>query len=218
MPARRKPVTRPPENLGKDREHGSSRAAFRKLTRDDRDAFERHLPRLDPEDRRLRFWAAVRGSVISDYFDRLDWHAALLIGAFGDGDLRGVGKLLRVRTIPNLLAEVALSVEGPWQNEGIGTELMRRVLNGAYNRYIDRVCMVCLAENKNMQSISRKFEANLIHQLGEVEGRIWSAWPSYLSLMEEASHDGHAFWNAVFDPAMVTKGGALPWLGVEAKE
>ncbi len=178
--------------------------AFRKLTIADRFAFEEHLLRLDPNDRRLRFWGGVRDEAVRDYCARLDWTAAVIMGAFVDGGLRGVGELVRVRVVPQMAAEIALSVEGSWQNAGVGTELLRRVLILARNRYIDRVYMLCLAENKKMQKIAGKFDANLTYQEGEVEGRIWPAWPSVFSVMEEASQDGHAMLNAIFDPATVS--------------
>ena len=127
----------------------------------------------------------------------------MVVGAFVDGELRGVGELVRVRMVPRLMAEVAFSVEGPWQNAGVGTELLRRVLTVARNRCIDRVYMLCLAENRKMQKIARKFEAVLSFEEGEVEARILPAWPSYFSLMEEAVEDSKAWFPLVFDPGSI---------------
>ncbi len=122
----------------------------------------------------------------------------MIVGAFVDGVLRGVGELVRVSAWPKSSAEIALSVEAPFQNDGIGTELLRRILNIARNRYIDRVCMLCLNDNIKMQKIARKFEADLTRAPGETEGRISPLWPSYLSIFEEAAGDSETFFNAVF--------------------
>lgn len=183
---------------------------YRKLQAADQAAMEAHLLRLEPHDRYLRFWGGAKDEVITAYCKRLDWSATVVIGVFIDGELRGVGELVRVRLVPHLSAEIALSVEGPWQNAGVGTELLRRVLTVARNRFIDRVYMLCLSENKKMQKIARKFDANLTFHDGEVEGRIWPAWPSYLSLAEEAVRDGEAFFNTFFDTGRLWAGLGVP--------
>lgn len=173
---------------------------YRKLTAADTDQLAAHLKRLEPHDRYLRFSGGLTDMAIDDYCARLDWSAAIVVGAFVDGELRGVGELVRVRVVPRILAEVAFSVEGPWQNAGVGTELLRRVLTVARNRCIDRVFMMCLADNKKMQKVARKFEAVLSFEEGEVEARILPAWPSYFSLMEEAVEDGKALFPSIFEP------------------
>ncbi|PIW27824.1 MAG: N-acetyltransferase [Rhodospirillales bacterium CG15_BIG_FIL_POST_REV_8_21_14_020_66_15] len=174
---------------------------YRKLTAADTELLAGHLKRLEPHDRHLRFWGGVTEAAIDDYCGRLDWSAAVVVGAFIDGELRGVGELVRVRMVPRIMAEVAFSVEGPWQNAGVGTELLRRVLTIARNRCIDRVYMLCLAENRKMQKVAAKFEAQMSFEAGEVEARILPTWPSYFSLLEEAVEDGKAWFPAIFDPA-----------------
>ncbi len=180
--------------------------SFRKLTAADGDLLAAHLKRLEPHDRHLRFWGGVTDTAIEEYCSRLDWSAAVVVGAFIEGELRGVGELVRVRLMPRVMAEVAFSVEGPWQNAGVGTALLRRVLTIARNRCIDRVYMLCLVENRKMQKIASKFEAELSYDEGEVEARILPAWPSYFSLMEEAVEDGKAWFPAIFDPASLWPG------------
>jgi GNAT superfamily N-acetyltransferase len=180
---------------------GTPQPTFRKLTAADSGLLAGHLKRLEPHDRHLRFWGGVTDVAIDEYCGRLDWSAAVVVGAFIEGELRGVGELVRVRMVPRIMAEVAFSVEGPWQNAGVGTALLRRVLTVARNRCIDRVYMLCLAENRKMQKIASKFEAELSFDEGEVEARILPAWPSYFSLMEEAVEDSRAWFPAIFDPA-----------------
>ena len=174
-------------------------ATFRKLTRDDTQRIQDHFLRLAPTDRKLRFLSSPRDEVINAYCARLDWSSSMLIGAFVDNVLRGIGELVQVTSWPRPSAEIALSVEAAYQNAGIGSELLRRILVLARNRYIDRLSMLCLQENRKMQRIARKFNAELSYNPGEVEGQISSPWPSYMSILEEIVGDGTAFFNAVFN-------------------
>ena len=75
--------------------------------------------------------------------------------------------------------------------------LLRKMLVIARNRFIGRIYMICLLQNRKMQQITRKQVANLTFFEGEVEAQIWPLLPTYLSLIEEASIDGQALWRAV---------------------
>jgi hypothetical protein len=59
--------------------------------------------------------------------------------------------------------------------------------------------MNCLAENRKMQRIAKKFEAELHFDHGEVVGRVLPAMPTYLSLWQEAVEDTNNFVMAVLD-------------------
>ena len=96
-------------------------------------------------------------------------------------------------------AEAAFSVEKPYQDQGVGTELMGRVIRAARNRGIRRLCMSCLAENSKMQAIARKYEAELRFEYGEVIGEIMPEAPNYFSLLAEAVEDRFGYMMAVLD-------------------
>ena len=64
------------------------------------------------------------------------------------------------------------------QDQGIGGELMGRVVRAARNRGIRRLYMSCLAENSKMQAIARKHEADLRFEYGEVIGEIVPQGPT----------------------------------------
>ena len=156
-------------------------------------------------DRTNRFMGAISDDRVRSYCAGLDWSGNVVIGAFIDGDLRGVGELALARRFPRPIAEIALSVEEPWQNLGIGTLLLRHVLTLSRNRYVSRVYMMCLLDNRKMQKIARKFEANLIFEDGGVEGSLWPHWPDYLSVMEEAETDGKTFFHAFAGQKQATR-------------
>jgi GNAT superfamily N-acetyltransferase len=97
----------------------------------------------------------------------------VIYGFLVDGMLRGAAELRLLGHAGD--AEAALSVEKPWQSHGVGTALLERVLLAARNRQVERLHMLCLAENRRMQQLARKFDAALSVEGGSVHGRNESA-------------------------------------------
>ncbi len=173
---------------------------YRRLQSPDTQKIIRHFRRLDPEDLRMRFFGYVHQDVVRKICVERAWNESIVIGAFVSGRLRAIGEMTRCAGPLGLEVEIALSVEARYQNAGIGSELLRRILVSARNRYIQRVHMLCLADNTKMQKVAKKFEAILLFERDHVEGRIWPPVPSYFSLMEEAIDEPFIFFKAVFDP------------------
>lgn len=173
--------------------------AIRKLWPGERENLKNHLLRLNREDRRMRFFGSVSDDFIHTYCDRINWLRSTILGCFVEGELRGVTELMPTGDAWPSPAELALTVEGPFQDRGIGTELLQKVLIMARNRFIGTVYMICLLENKKMQHVARKSGADLVFHEGEVEGKIWPPWPSYLSLVEEVATEGQALFRAAFE-------------------
>lgn len=166
---------------------------FRKLTPADAEEFEAHLLRLDAADRRMRFCSSVSDEVVRDYCAAIDWPKAVVLGCFVGSELRGAAELRLIENTP-LKAEFALTIEAGFQDRGLGTELLRRSLVAARNRCITTVTMICMLENARMQRIARKFDSVLVLEDGEIEGRLRTSWPTYLSLLEEAAGDAQAWF------------------------
>jgi GNAT superfamily N-acetyltransferase len=124
---------------------------------------------------------------------------SLVYGHLVDGALRGAAELRRLGDAWGEEAEAAFSVERPYQDHGVGTDLMGRVVRAARNRNIRRLYMSCLAENARMQAIARNHEAVLRFEYGEVVGEILPAHPDYFSLAAEAAEDRVGFIIAVLD-------------------
>ncbi len=93
-------------------------------------------------------------------------------------------------------AEVAITVEGEFQGRGIGTELLRRLLEIATNRLIKTVNLFCQSDNLPMQKIARKLGAHLHAIDGSIEADIEQSWPNGWSLLREALADGSAMYHA----------------------
>ncbi len=98
-------------------------------------------------------------------------------------------------------AEAAFSVEEAYQEQGIGSELMGRLIRSARNRGVGLLYMSCLADNAKMQAIARKHEADLHIEYGEVVGEIVPQEANYFSLLAEAIDDRMGFMLTVLNLA-----------------
>lgn len=172
---------------------------IRKLWPHEWHRFRDHLLRLDKSSRRLRFAHAVADSFIEDYASRMTDMGALVVGAFVDDEVRAAAELRKFGDTWGREAEAAFSVERPFQDQGLGTELMGRVIRAARNRGVNSLYMSCLAENARMQSIARKHDASLRFEYGEVIGEIIPETPDYFSLVAEAVEDRVGYMMAVLD-------------------
>jgi hypothetical protein len=59
--------------------------------------------------------------------------------------------------------------------------------------------MACLAENRRMQDLARKFDAELTFDFDSVIGEVEAAQPTPLSLLREILADSHSFATAMLD-------------------
>jgi Acetyltransferase (GNAT) family len=99
-----------------------------------------------------------------------------------------------------------LSVERAWQSRGVGSALLERVLLAARNRQINRLHLLCLAENRRMQQLARKFDAELSFQSGSVLGEMKSSQPTPMSMMRELVADSTDLAMAMLDvPSQLAK-------------
>lgn len=172
---------------------------IRKLWPTEIDKFRDHLLRLDKENRRLRFAHFVSDAFIADYANRMADYGSLVFGYLLAGQVRAAAELRKLGDVWGKEAEAAFSVEASFQDQGIGTELMGRVVRAARNRGLRRLYMSCLAENLKMQTIARKHEAELRFEYGEVIGEIMPETPDYFSILAEAAEDRVGFMIAVLE-------------------
>ncbi|MDA7946545.1 MAG: GNAT family N-acetyltransferase [Hyphomicrobiaceae bacterium] len=158
-----------------------------------------HLLKLDGESRRMRFGMAVDDQFIRNYADRLQDLKSIIYGHTVDGEVRAAAELRPLGRSVHGEAEAAFSVEENYQNSGIGTELLGRVIRAARNRSIHRIYMNCLAENRRMQAVARKYDAVLEFDQGDVVGRVAPSSAHYFSIWREAVEDEMGFVMAVLD-------------------
>ena len=172
---------------------------IRKLWPAETAKFRAHLLRLDKDSRRMRFAHGVSDSFIEDYANRMSEMGSIVYAHIEDGEVRAVAELRKLSDVWGQEAEAAFSVEKSHQELGIGSELMGRVIRSARNRGVQRLYLSCLPENNKMQSIARKYEAELKFEYGEVVGQIVPSQPNYFSLIAEAVEDRVGYVLAVLD-------------------
>jgi len=172
---------------------------IRKLWIGEADGYRDHLLRLDPTSRRNRFSGTVSEDFIRNYVTVSICLDAVIHGFFVDGTLRGAAELRPLGAGLPQEAEVAFSIEAPWQSHGVGTALLERTLLAARNRGFQLLHMACLADNRRMQQLAGKFAAELSFDFGSVVGEVEAPHATPLSVMREFVADSHGFATAVLE-------------------
>ena len=179
--------------------HDFAGGLIRKLWPNEADAYRDHLLRLDRDSRHSRFGGGTSDDFIRDYVGATYPLNAVIHGFFVDGVLRGAAELRPLGPALACEAEAAISIETPWQSHGVGSDLLDRTLLAARNRGIASLHMACLANNRRMRDLARKFSAELSFDFGSVVGEVSTPRPTPLSVMRELVADSHGFATAVLD-------------------
>ena len=145
--------------------------------------YRNHLLRLDSESRARRFGGGVSDAYIRNYVTSSMWLDSVVHGFFVDGKLRGAAELRPIGGRLSKQAEAAFSVEKDWQSHGVGSALLERTLLTARNRGVAHLHMACLSDNRRMQQLARKFDAELSFDFGGVVGEVEAAHPTPLSVV-----------------------------------
>jgi len=135
---------------------------FRPLGPADARALAGHLLRLHPDDRRARFAHPVSDSRIERYVDVIDWNRSLVFGWESEGVLRAVGQA-HWPDVEWLYgnAELALSVERPWQRRGIGTALVAEIGTAVRARRLPGLYLTAQRDNEAVRRLSRRLASPL---------------------------------------------------------
>jgi len=172
---------------------------IRKLWMGESEAYRDHLLRLDRESRHRRFSGTVSDDFVARHVETINDFSVVLHGFFVDGILRGAAELRSIGSLFTREGEAAFSIEQPWQSQGVGSALLERTLLSARNRGIRSLHMHCLAENRRMQQLARKFEAGLKFDFGSVVGEVDPPRYTALCILREAITDTHGVTDAWLD-------------------
>ena len=152
------------------------------------------------ESRHNRFAGGVSDDFIRNYVELTAGLDAVVHGFFIGGMMRGAAELRPLGC--------AISAPGRSRDQRGETvaEPRRRLgavaphaCSTARNRGFRLLHMACLADNRRMQQLARKFDAELSFDFGGVVGEVESSRPTPLSLMRELMSDGHGFATAMLD-------------------
>jgi RimJ/RimL family protein N-acetyltransferase len=141
----------------------------------------------------------VDDEFINKYASQSNAFDSVIYGFFAGDEMRAAAELRIIGNSWGGVAEAAFSVEREFQDSGLGTKLFGRLIQTASNRGINRLYISCLASNRKMQHIAKKYEAELTFEHGEVLGRLKPSMPTPLSLWNEAFDDSTGHIMAVFE-------------------
>ena len=185
-------------------------ATIRRLWEADRELFRGHLLRLDPQSRHDRFNGGASDEFLNHYSDRCFAPGDVIFGAFIEGELRGAGELRPVASSearPPFFAapgraEAAFSIETAYRRRRLGIQLFERLMRAAAGHRIGEIDFTCSAENKAMQSLARKFSAEMHFKADQVTGRLTARHATAFSLWREAASDAGDYAIALLDAQM----------------
>ena len=132
--------------------------------------------RLSDRSRRMRFLGPKDELSAAElrYFTDVDHHDHEALGALDHARGGGVGiaRYVRDRDDPHT-AEIAVTIVDDWQGRGLGTELLTRLSDRAYQEGIRRFTAAVAADNAAMAGLLRTFGAGLTgRELGTLEYEI----------------------------------------------
>ncbi len=163
-----------PTRFGPDKASYSNQStikgAIRRLGCDEEQLFRDHLLRLDPDTRQNRFAMPVDDAFLCRYAHNSMVLNPVIFGYFEDGVLRGSAEL-RALADPQS-AEAAFCIETGWRKRGIGTRLMGKLLDEASRQRFGQIYINCLATNRIMQALAKKFSARFTYLAGDMIGLI----------------------------------------------
>src|SRR5437879_42721 len=131
-----------------------------------------HLLRLDRASRRDRFHGYMDDSFIEHYAEKCASDGTVIIAYFEDGVVRGAAELHPPEQSPDMLPEIAFSVETSVRRRGVGSFLFRQLIAEARAKGFSSLRITTGAQNEAMRALARKFGANLTFRHGESTGTV----------------------------------------------
>jgi RimJ/RimL family protein N-acetyltransferase len=131
-----------------------------------------HLLRLDRTSRHDRFHGYMDDSFIERYAEKCANDGTIIIAYFEDGVVRGAAELHPPEQSPDLLPEIAFSVETSVRRRGVGSFLFRQLIAEARAKGYRSLRITTGAQNEAMRALAKKFGANLTFRHGESTGTV----------------------------------------------
>ena len=131
-----------------------------------------HLLRLDHQSRHDRFHGFMDDSFVERYAEKCASDGTVVIAYLEDGVVRGAAELHPPETSPDLLPEIAFSVEASLRRQGVGSLLFRKLIEEARAKGYRFLRITTGAQNDAMRALANKFGAHLTFRYGESTGTI----------------------------------------------
>ncbi|HET6907279.1 MAG TPA: GNAT family N-acetyltransferase [Rhodanobacteraceae bacterium] len=135
-----------------------SRVLIRALRRSDAELERAFIKRLSPESRRMRFLAQISepsDALIRSLTDLDEDDLAFVALVHREGEKREVGVSRYSMLADGTSCECAVTVDDEWRNKGLGTALMRHLMEIARRRGMRSMVSTDAAENYRMRELAR---------------------------------------------------------------
>ncbi len=135
-----------------------TRVMLRPIAPEDEPQLREFFKRLTPEDVRLRFFSPMKE--LSHHFaarlTQIDYNREMALIATAPEDRKDILGVVRITCDPdNVRAEYAVVVRSDLKGKGLGYLLMRRIIDYARARGVERIVGDVLAENRAMLQMCR---------------------------------------------------------------
>ena len=145
--------------------------SVKELTHLDAETILQHLLRLNPYERYLRFGYSISSRSIKQLVaQHLSERGSFFFGVFWDGALVGLCHI--ARSEPPGTAEVALSVDADFKDQGIAHSLMRHALEQAQRQLYQSLLLSVLCANTAMLKSAAKFGFQIKVKMGQATGHL----------------------------------------------
>lgn len=136
--------------------HDGRRMLLRPIRPEDEPALQRVFDRMTPEERRNRFLGPMKvlSHAQAARYSQLDYDRDMAFALVDDGEIHAIARLSA--DPDNVSAEYAILVLKHLAGQGVGTRLMRHLIDYARKRGIGEIYGEVLAENRAMLAVCRK--------------------------------------------------------------
>lgn len=134
-----------------------------------REKIYKHLVRLPPEDRYLRFGYTIRDEAIRKYVDKISDENSIFV-IFND-DLQIIA-MAHLSVEPDKVAELGFSVNKECRKKNFASKLFERAMLTAKVLNLKEMFVTFLPENNAMRESAKKFGMKITNVDGDMNGRL----------------------------------------------
>lgn len=149
--------------------------SIKRLSNYNRNKVQEHFLRLDPDSRRSRFCATMNNENLCNYVNNIDFIHNGIFGIFNENlDIIGIGECVfyDIKNGYSESAEVAFSIEKPYQGQKLGNKIMKKVVQYANIHNLKELKMYFLKTNAATFHLAKKYNFKLEHYSSEISGSI----------------------------------------------
>jgi acetyltransferase len=151
-----------PQALSEEVSFGERRILLRPIRPEDEPAHAEFMSHLTPGDLRLRFFGMVREMPHSQLarFTQIDYDREMAFVAIDrtiEGKPQTLGVVRAIADPDNRQAEFAIVVRSDLKGQGLGTILMRKIIDYCRSRGTEEIVGQVLAENIAMRKLAKRF-------------------------------------------------------------